>query len=118
MATILDLLVETLMRRFSESGFDVPQSRTAKDRESFVVDTLENAAILPQDLLDVLIESARNVVNVWDRGDLAAAVRNLSSAIEAAETRAESNSRKKQLAEPTADVNLPTTTAPSTTPGE
>jgi hypothetical protein len=82
MAPVLDLLVETLVRRFSASGFDVPQSMTGKERESFVINTLETAAILPQHLADGVIESARRVVNSWEQGDLAAAVRNLSSAIE------------------------------------
>ncbi len=83
MAHILELLVETLIRRFSDSGFDIPQSMTAKDRESFVISTLEDAVILRPEQLASLLDAAREVLSSWEQGDLAAAVRNLSSAVDA-----------------------------------
>ncbi len=83
MAHILELLVETLIRRFSDSGFDVPQSMTAKGRESFVISSLENAVILRPEQLASLLDAAREVLSSWEQGDLAAAVRNLSSAVDA-----------------------------------
>jgi len=97
MAPILELLVETLLRRFSDSGFDVPQSMTEKERASFVIKTLETAAILPPSFVDGLLESACKVVNSWEKGDLAAAVRNLSSAIDATAACVTGESRKQQV---------------------
>lgn len=85
MAPILELLVETLLRRFSDSGFDVPQSMTEKDREAFVINTLETAVILAPELMAGLLDAAREVLSSWERGDLAAAVRNLSCAVDAAD---------------------------------
>jgi hypothetical protein len=81
MEAILELLVEILIQRFAQAGFDIPQSMTEKARESFVIQTLESVAILQQDLLDRLLGSARAVVNAWERGDLAAAVRDLSGVV-------------------------------------
>ncbi len=82
MTTILALLIETLMKRFSQAGFDVPQSMTEKARESFVIQALEGAAILQRRHLDRLRGSARAVVDSWERGDLAAAVRDLANVLE------------------------------------
>jgi hypothetical protein len=82
MDAILDLLLTTLIRRFSDAGFDAPPSMTEKARESFVMTAVASAVILKQDSLDRLLGSARAVVEGWEQQDLAAAVRNLSSAVD------------------------------------
>jgi hypothetical protein len=82
MTAILATLVESLMVRFSQAGFDVPQSMTQKERESFVFHTLEGAAILQSHKLERILGSAGAVVERWERGDLAAAVRDLSNVLQ------------------------------------
>ena len=77
MKAILETLVNTLLERFDAAGFNVPKALTEKERESFVFQTLEQAAILPQADFDALVVAAFAVVNRWEKGDLAAAVRNL-----------------------------------------
>ena len=47
MTTILEMLVKTLIERFAAAGFDVPDAMTQKQRESFVFQALEDAAIVP-----------------------------------------------------------------------
>jgi hypothetical protein len=85
MKTILDALVNTLMERFDEAGFQAPKTLTEKEREVFVFQTLEQAAILPQSAFDELLGAARAVVDCWENGDLADAVRKLDLASEAAQ---------------------------------
>jgi hypothetical protein len=77
MKAILETLVNALLERFEDAGFKVPKTLTEKERESFVFQTLERAAILPQSDFDALVVAAFAVVNRWEKGDLAAAVRNL-----------------------------------------
>ena len=55
MPTILDLLTDTLVRRLSEAGFDVPQDITQKQKESFVLAALEDAVVLQANEYDQLV---------------------------------------------------------------
>ena len=64
MPTILDLLTDTLVRRLSEAGFDVPQDITQKQKESFVLAALEDAVVLQANEYDQLVEAARQV-GIW-----------------------------------------------------
>jgi hypothetical protein len=85
MKSILEALVNTLMERFDEAGFEVPKTLTEKERDAFVFRTLEEAAILPQSAFDELLGTAHAVVDCWKTGDLAGAVRKLALASEAAQ---------------------------------
>ena len=85
MKSILEALVNTLMERFADAGFQVPKTLAEKEREVFVFQTLEQAAILPQSVFDELLGTAHAVVDCWETGDLAGAVRKLALASEAAQ---------------------------------
>jgi hypothetical protein len=81
MQTILDLLIKTLIERFSDAGFDVPETMTQKESESFVFVALENAVVLRAAEHERLVTAARHVVTQWESTSLAEAVRNLDSAL-------------------------------------
>ena len=81
MQTILDLLITTLIDRFSEAGFDVPATMTQKESESFVFVALENAVILPAEEHERLLKAAREVVKQWESTGLAKAVRDLDATL-------------------------------------
>jgi hypothetical protein len=78
---LFDLLVRTVLERLSEH-FTIPTSMTEKERDSFVFRTLEDAAIVPAKSLHSLLEVAGEIVARWEKGDLAEAVRHLSSGID------------------------------------
>ena len=78
---LFDLLVRKVLDRLSEH-FEIPAFTSLKERDSFVISTLENAAIVPANSLHNLLGVARQVVARWESGDLAEAVRRLSSSID------------------------------------
>ncbi len=78
---IFELLVCTVLERLSEH-FEIPASMSNKERDVFVMNTLEDAAIVPADVLHNLCTVAREVVARWENGDLAEAVRRLASAVD------------------------------------
>jgi len=80
--TIFDLLIKTLIERFSDAGFDVPETMTQKESESFVFVALENAVVLPAAEHDRLVTAARDVVTQWESTSLAEAVRKLDAALD------------------------------------
>src|ERR1700694_3456584 len=81
MATILETLVQTLIQRFSEAGFPVPQVMTEKVRELFVFYALEHCAIVPVDRLDRLLDAARQMVHKWGEIDPHVGMRRLAMAV-------------------------------------
>ncbi len=78
---LFDLLVQRVLERFS-GHFEIPAFTTVKERDSFVITTLEDAAIVPANGLHNLLVTAREVLARWENGDLAEAVRRLSSSID------------------------------------
>ena len=82
MQAILDLLIDTILRRLSEAGFDVAQDITQRQKEQFVLAALEDAVVLQAHEYHQLVEAARHVVGRWETGDLADAVRQLDVALE------------------------------------
>jgi hypothetical protein len=81
MNPIFDLLVNTLTERFVAAGFEMPDQMTQKQRESFVIQALEEAAIMPIRHFTRLVAAGREVVTCWESGNLANAVRNLDDAL-------------------------------------
>jgi hypothetical protein len=81
MNTVLEFLVNTLMERFVAAGFEVPDQMTQKQRESFVIQGLAEAAIVPINHFTRLVAAGREVVTCWESGSLANAVRNLDDAL-------------------------------------
>jgi len=82
MQAILDLLIDTILQRLSEAGFDVAQDTTKKQKEQSVLAALEDAVVLQAHEYHQLVEAARQVVSRWATGDLADAVRQLDAALE------------------------------------
>ena len=81
MTITLELLLTALMKRFAEAGFDIPEDMDGEQREAFVVQVLAEAAIVPADDYKELVAAGRQVVNRWESGDLAEAVRKLEVAL-------------------------------------
>jgi len=81
MNTTLETLVTTLINRFAEAGFDVPIGMNPKEREAFVFHALEEAAIVPLDRYNRLVEAGRGVVQEWASKSLAEQVRSLAKSL-------------------------------------
>jgi hypothetical protein len=81
MQAILDLLIQTLIERFSDAGFEVPETMSQKEKESFVLSTLESAVILPSSQHHQLVTAAHEVVKQWESTKLAEAVRHLDAVL-------------------------------------
>jgi hypothetical protein len=81
MQAILDLLIQTLIERFSDAGFEVPEAMSQKEKESFVLSTLESAVIPPSSQHHQLVEAAHEVVKQWESTRLAEAVRHLDAVL-------------------------------------
>jgi|SRR5215469_3071949 len=96
--TILQLLIESLMKHFTEAGFEIPANLTDKQREAFVIHALENATIVPDNEYSRLVNAARAVVNQWSTNRLAEAVRNLDAAL------AQETKRSKLSTEPSTGI--------------
>jgi len=80
---VFDLLLRTLLERLAVSGFETPKDLSEKRQLSWVIETLEQATILPSEDFTRLVEAGREVVNSWEHGDLANAVRTLDRALPA-----------------------------------
>jgi hypothetical protein len=81
MNSILDLLVNTLIERFIDAGFEVPNAMTQKQRECFALQSLDEATILSISDYNRLVAAGHEVVNCWENGNLAQAVRTLDHAL-------------------------------------
>jgi hypothetical protein len=79
--SILETLVNILIKRFADAGLDMPKESTEKDRLGFVFGALDKVAILPSENFNRLVSAAEMVVNRWESGDLAGAVRDLALAL-------------------------------------
>ena len=81
MNSILEALVNTLSERLFAGGFELPKTPTEKERLGFIFQSLDQAAILPVENFNRIISAAQEVVNRWESGDLADAVRTLALAL-------------------------------------
>ena len=81
MNSILETLVNTLSERLSAGGFELPKAPPEKERLGFIFQALDQAAILPVEDFNRIVSAAQEVVNRWESGDLADAVRTLALAL-------------------------------------
>lgn len=89
MNSILGSLMKVLLQRFGEAGLELPNEATEKERLAFIFQALDQVAILPLETFHPMISAAQDVVNRWESGDLADAVRNLALALPAEPSRSQ-----------------------------